>query len=125
MRYPFFFVALSILLFTSCKEPVISGIDLDAQIHLIVKDTLGLNLLDPSTPNHYNPDDIRLYYLVDGQKVEQYYPNLSSPRHFAVMRNESIDEYFIRIFLHDGTLNQEVTTTYIQWRKGDEDTIRS
>lgn len=113
------------LFMASCKEPEIKGVVVDTEVNLIIKNKDGKNLLDPSTPDHFTSDEIRLFYLKDGQKTEVYYPNLDHPRNFFISQNESNKEYFMRVFVNEGTLNQELTTTYIQWRANQVDTLQS
>lgn len=116
---------LSLLFLSSCKEPTIKGVVVDTDLNLIVKDVSGKNLLDPSTPGYYKPEEIRIYYLKEGRKQEVFNPNLDAPRNFKVIKNEGNNEYYVRVFVNEGTTDQEVTTTYIQWQSGQEDTIRS
>lgn len=116
---------LSLFFLSACKDPVIKGVTVDTVINLIVRDQNGKNRLDPSTPNYYKPEDIRIFYLKDGQKQEVYNPSLDIPRNFKIIKSETTNEYVFRVFVNEGSVDQEVTTTYIQWRAGAQDTVNS
>lgn len=117
---------LSFSMFISCAHPeAITGVTIDTYFDLFVKNNNGHNLLNPNTLGYFNPDQIRIYYGQNGKKVEVYNPNLDSPRGFKITKNEGNNEYFIRIFQSDASVEKEKITTYIQWRSGLEDTIQT
>jgi hypothetical protein len=109
------------------SDPNPIGVNIDTQVNLVLSNSDGSNLLNPSTPGHFSSDSIKLFYLTNGQKVEVYQSNLTYPRNFFVAKNESNGEYFIRVFLNEGknALIGDSTTTYIQWSPARVDTINA
>lgn len=78
------------------------------------------DLLDPKNPNSLDVSNIKLFYVVNGEKQEVYNPNLTFPRNFKIFKHEN--EYRIRIFLNN-TETTDKPITYIQWNSSDTDTI--
>lgn len=126
MKTLFNLSCFSLLLLASCKKSDVPlGVNIDTQVNLILKNQSGRDLLNPSTPGYYNPENIRLYYLKDGKKQEVYKPTADYPRNFFVIKNEGNNEYCIRIFANETTVDREITTTYVQWNAARQDTIKT
>jgi hypothetical protein len=118
---------------TSCKKSSPQGgviIDLSNDIHVLSKD--GQNLLDPVAPNSFKKEDIKIYYLINGQKTEIFNNQLDAPRQFMIFKvgadaKNYANEPLMRVFSNDnGVVNQdgnEITTTYIEWNSMDTDTL--
>lgn len=115
---------LVFIVLTSCKEQPIRGVNVEVDTYLWVRNSNGQNLLDPATPGHYSRDSIKIFYDINGRKIEMFDPNLRDPRNFAVLKFEPNGEYYIRIFTNMEKTPDNVTLTYIQWNSADEDTIR-
>lgn len=112
---------------TSCKNPsdpgrLCTNIDVAAEIKVI--NAQGENLLNQTTSGYYAPGDVRLYYLKEGVKSEVYNPSLTYPRNFLIIDNGNGDN-LIEVFLNEGSANNEITTTLLQWRNGDVDTLNA
>jgi hypothetical protein len=84
----------------------------------------GENLLNQTTSGYYPPAEIRLYYVKDGVKSEVYNPMLDYPRNFLIIDNGNGDN-LMRVFLDEGSDNNGMTTTLLQWHDGDVDTLRA
>ncbi|MFD2037601.1 hypothetical protein ACFSKL_22595 [Belliella marina] len=79
------------------------------------------DLLNPGNPNHLNTDDIRLFYVINGESQEFYKGSLDNPRGYSIDENEGI--YRIGIFLNYSE-TEDKPITYIQWNNNIEtDTI--
>lgn len=89
-------------------------------IKLSVTNENGADLLNPNNPNAYLEENIRLFYLINGQVEEVYDGNLDNPRHFSVFHHES--KYRIGIGLNE---NGQPSTTHIKWNDTDTDTIKA
>lgn len=114
-------------IFPSCNNPsdpgkLCTNIDVATQIKVV--NAKGENLLNQTTSGYYAPGDIRLYYLKDGVKSEVYNPSLTYPRNFLIIDNGNGDN-LIEVFLNEGSTNNEITTTLLQWRNGDVDTLNA
>ena len=83
------------------------------------------DLLNSKTVNHYNKNDIKVFYLVNGVKKEIFRGNLDYPKMFEVsssMNSDSIIKYGLTLFLNDLS-GEEIKTTYLQLSENDTDTI--
>ncbi len=92
----------------------------DSGLNISVKDSAGNDLLDPSFPDSFKKDSIRLFYLIKGEKVEVYNPEMDFPRNFNIFKGTS--GYLITIFPNEDKSTQ-YPITYIDWNKSNEDTI--
>ena len=117
-------IAIPFLFYSCNKSHPIPGVDLDTTVELWIRNKDGKNLLDSTTKGYYNVKDIKVFYVINGQKVEVFNPNLDAPRNFFTFKYEANGESVLRIFLYPGTTNQEITTTYLQWRGNEVDTLK-
>ncbi|MEJ1236688.1 hypothetical protein WBG78_01085 [Chryseolinea sp. T2] len=116
-------LTIFITIFSSCEEKLCGCTVVDADVNLIVTDSENRNLLDPSTPEHFKEDDIRIYFLRNGQREEAYAANLDAPRYFRIDQSGPNGEYMMRLFPDLETHNSDITTTIIRWNGSDEDTV--
>lgn len=73
MKTLYLIIIMSIII--SCnsnsdRDETISGFNLDNQIYLNLKNSSGQNLLDESVEGSFNIENMKLYYQVDGERVE-------------------------------------------------------
>lgn len=108
------------------------GIYKDEIFEIRVRDSKGNDLLDPSNPNGYNVDSIRVFYrLTDGTlyKGQTYYDVegiARDPGDYELMRSK--DGYvlsFILYTLHSKKSDHERPKMYIDWNNDDRDTIKA
>lgn len=110
-------------LFACNKEDDLNpAVIVDRGFEFLVFNSQDVDLLDPATPNHYEEDDIKLFYEIDGELTEVYDAHLDHPRHFMIFEHET--EYRIRVFLNDSDASDE-TITHIQWNDDDTDVIKA
>lgn len=75
-------IVLILIITTNCSQdgdkdgPFIK----DNGVTLTFTNKNGEDLLNPKTPNHFNFEEMRLYYLIDGVKTEVYDPLMDHPR---------------------------------------------
>lgn len=104
-----------------CPNPTNATI-VSLGISMSISDVNGNDLLDPQNPDAYTKDEIKLFYLIDGEPVEVYNPGMDHPNGFKIFQHEN--EYRIGIALnHDENENPPVT--YIHWSNGDTDTLQA
>jgi hypothetical protein len=99
----------------SCSKKEENGFDLDLGLEISVVDKAGNDLLNPVSPNSFKESEIKIYYLLDGKKVEVFYSNYDHPRNFYIYQRGN--EFRIAVILND-------PITYIQWNNSDTDTIQ-
>lgn len=94
---------------------------LDAGIEISVLDGDGNDLLNPLTNNAFIESNIKIYYLVNGELEEVYYPNYDNPRNFSIYERDG----FYRMGLSpNANEKDELPVTYIKWNDNDTDTIK-
>lgn len=114
---------LNILLVTftflgfSCSKDLQKASVIDTYVIVCYKDNQGRNLLDPSTPNYFVKDNIRLFTVDAGTKNPVYFPMADSPYNFAVY-----DDSRAGLVINIGI---EADTTLIQLNNSITDTIVS
>lgn len=118
------FLFFTICLLYSCQEDVGSQahFNLDTYVDLSVRDAQGQDLLDPSNQEAFLENEIKLYYLVNGEQEEVFDGNLDYPRHFFIYENEIDGAFVIRIFPNEAMENH-LSTTFIQWNEEESDTL--
>jgi hypothetical protein len=117
-------IILTIL--TSCSksnddEPQ-QQVVVDINIEMSLKSSNGEDLLDPNNPDAYKVENIKLYYLINGEKKEVFDPNMAYPRNFFIFKHES--EYRIRVFQNHSE-TETLPITYIEWSPDATDTIQT
>lgn len=121
MKYIHCFTLTFILFsFLACKKQENSEA-IYTSVLLKVENTQGGNLLDPSTTGYFKPQDIKVYYLVNGEAKLYNKPNLDYPRGYRIS-NTSTAGAVITIFANTESA-ENPTTTYIDWGNGDRDTL--
>lgn len=113
MKKILLFLSMVPLLFSYCKKEN-NGSVVTTYIDIAYKDDGGNDLLNPSNINYYAPSNIHIFTLIDGVKTEVNNPQMANPHDFMIYKNNSLNQYFIRVFLHETTLlqlNQDTTDT--------------
>lgn len=95
---------------------------MDTGVEIAIYDTSGTDLLNPNNPNAFQAEEIKLFYKIDGERVEVFNPMMDYPRNFFIFQHEN--EYRIRIFLNINR-NASRPVTYIQWNETDTDTLKA
>jgi hypothetical protein len=115
-----------IVLQSAChnEEPGPCGCtNIDVATRIVITDENNRNLLDASTPGHFNADDIRIYYVRKGERKEVFQANLDNPRFFAIEQYGPDNEYTMKLFPDMDARNEEVTTTIVKWNTFTEDIV--
>ncbi len=95
--------------------------DVEVAIDFSIFNAQHEDLLNPKTPNHINTDDIRLYYVINGESKEYFKENLDPQRGYFTWKYKGI--YRIRIFLNCAE-SESKPVTYVRWNDKDTDTIK-
>jgi hypothetical protein len=108
-------LTICLLFLTSCRRD--ASVEVSTEMDISYKDITGKDLLNPSTQNYYSSDNIRVFSLSNGVKKEFYNPMMDYPNDFLIYNNDSLNLFFIRVFLESDTvllqLNQSTTDTLI------------
>ena len=122
MRYSVILI-LSIISLCSCvknsdncnsKHPPIIG------FQFTISNFFGEDLLNPEIQGTYNTNNIKLYYLINGEKEEVFSSNNKYPRNYKIDPYDG--RYYITIF-PNSTESEEYPITYVEWSDQDTDTI--
>ncbi len=118
-----------IILGTSCSKNSVSlGVHIDTPINISVVDSQGADLLDPSTVNHFNSSDIKIFHLIDGEKIEfKADIRLDYPKGFLFYTPNQLgfnDNYVLCLQSPNHSKSEEFPITYLQWSESDTDTIK-
>jgi hypothetical protein len=92
--------------------------NMQTSIVLNLKNSAGETLFNTE---NYNPENFKIYYEINGQKLEFYMPNYDNPRGFSMGYDQ--DPILMGMVLN--TINEQVlpSTTYIEWNENETDTI--
>lgn len=104
------------------SEELAAGTIISREFTFSVFDANNQDLLDSSITNHYDADEIKLFYEIDGKVIEVFDPEMAHPRNFKIYKHEN--EYRIMIYMNSSETSTE-PITYIQWRNNDIDTIKA
>ncbi len=116
------FLAIASMIACNKSDDLSPAVIVDIEFEFLVFNSQDVDLLDPATPNHFEEDDIKLFYEVDGELTEVYDSHLDHPRHFMIIKHEN--EYRIKVSLNDSdAINEPIT--YIQWNEDDTDVVKA
>lgn len=112
-----------LLLFSSCKEKMEpSFFSMDTSMDIQVIDSTGNNLLNPIFSNSYKKEEIKIYFMSNGEKTYIYEPLMQFPNRFHIYDDFNTGDFHIRIFPND-LKDEDLPVTLIQWDTNDIDTI--
>ncbi len=117
-------IILTLLIMASilgCNSDDEQQFNLDVGIEFSIKNSEGIDLLNPNNSESLNESEIKLFYLINGNVEEVFDPNMDSPRNFLIYKHES--EYRIGIS-QNYSETEEFPITYIQWNNQDTDTLK-
>ncbi|WP_439487787.1 hypothetical protein [Algoriphagus sp.] len=113
-----------------CQEgadEIDQGMHISSAMNFVIVDQQNQDLLDPENPQRIDTENIRLFYLIDGQKEEVFDADMAAPRNYKVMApvpEANVNEYSLKVFMNN--LETEAKpTTYIQWADGTEDVLEA
>jgi len=135
-------ISLLILFFTmSCSEKENNEQDeQDEPFGFILETGVDFNLLNqeredllnPLTPDYFPVENMKLYYLINGEKIEVYDPLMDSPRNIILITETT--PYSLRCFTYaglEGMTHEEnglkigISITYLELNEEVIDTIKT
>ena len=125
-------LAIATIALSSCKQPNEvkdkRATLWDWAFCVYVSDINGNDLLDPSNPNGYKIDDIKLYYrLTDGTLLEgkrEYWHRDKGDYDIIYNYDRYMLEFLLRP-INSEKYDMSDSVLYIDWNKNDRDTIKS
>ena len=113
-------------LFSSCTKSIDDEpqqqANLAVGIDIGIRNANGEDLLNPSNPNSYKADNIKLYYLINGKKIEINDPKMATPRNFIIYEKDG--EYRIGV-TQNYSETESLPITYIEWNPNETDTLQA
>lgn len=94
--------------------------NLEHGINIILKNSNGELLLNTE---NYNPNNFKMYYNINGQKIEYNMPNYDSPKGFFI--NNDYSPNYVNFLLNSINQDTASSTTYIEWNENETDTIKA
>ncbi len=117
-----FFLLSTVIWIISCsvgESP--QNINIDNNLTFYLVDENGNDLLNPENPNSVELDLIRVFYMIDGEKIEVNDSNLEFPRAFRVIPPEGNYDKFLLVLYLNIEDKSSSTTTLFQWTREDID----
>lgn len=111
-----------LLILSSCKENKEAFFSVDTSMDIQVIDSFGNNLLNPDVSNSYSHNEIRIHFIINGEKTFIWEPLMQFPNRFHIYDDFNSGDYHIRIFPNESE-NEDLPVTLIQWDINDTDTI--
>lgn len=115
MKYVF---CLLTVLFLGCAPETNCCTNLDVGMQFAVLDANGNDVLNPSNPNAFKAQNIKIYYVIDG--VSEY-QNSGNGGLLEISKYQNHENYIISIGPYVG---DHLSTTLIKWNEIDIDTIK-
>ena len=90
--------------------------NIDTKIDILLKNSEGIDLLNPNNSNSYTASDISIYSILNG---------VNKPSDFIIIapQNRETDKYIMRVFPYNYALTDVIT--YIKWNNNDIDTLKT
>lgn len=118
-------IFLSIIIFSCSKNDeaidTAAALPGDNSFNLVLKDSIGNDLLDPDHPNTYNLGSIKTFEIIDGDVIEIYNPRMDAPRGYFIFENYLDENVFG--FSVPGNETSLYRTFLLEWNNQDTDTI--
>lgn len=115
----FFITGLITLLSCSNDKSKNEGFYLDTGINIFLKNSHGENLLNTT---NYNSDRFKIYYKINGQKIEVNNPLMDNPKGYAI--NNLTNPISMGLGMNDAD-TELLPITYIEWNDSDTDTLKT
>lgn len=109
------------IIFISCSKENPTEMNIDTSIDISVKNSEGIDLLNPNNSNSFKEQSISIYYLTDGELTLYNEPNLDYPNGFFIFQHEN--EYRLRLFPNTSS-NESLPETVIKWNSSESDALK-
>lgn len=127
MNFNFLNIKVWVLLFVSviflnaCKKESSYTFSKDIKIEILLADGEGEDLFNPESFFYYNKENIKIFYLIDGEEIEMNNERLNPSRNFFI--NFYDEKYRMQLYPnHDAS--EEFPVTIIKWNSSKTDLIK-
>lgn len=103
------------LLINSCAKNGDKSTLVSTYMEISYQDLAGKDLLDSNTAGYYNVGNFHVFKMVNGVKTEVAHYMMDYPHDFFIFKEETLNKYYIRVFLDN--------PTYLQLNQNTEDTL--
>ncbi|MDP4290532.1 MAG: hypothetical protein Q8908_05575 [Bacteroidota bacterium] len=103
------------LLNSSCIKDNGKSLTDSTYMEISYQDKSGNDLLNSQTQGYFDASNIHVFKMVDGIKKEVNRPMADYPHDFLIFKDETINRYYIRVFLDN--------PTYLQLSQNTMDTL--
>lgn len=115
-------ISVLVLITGGCKKKIENtGVFVDTRVNVVYKDSLGNNLLDSATPNHYSIANMHVFYLENGVKEEYYNGKSDAPKGLWITK-DATGQYVLG-FNFCGHAVNNTDTNFLQLSTTDIDTL--
>lgn len=94
----------------------------DASFRFLYTDQNGEDLLNPEHPDSWDEENLGLYYLRNGSKVQMYEANLDNPKGLNIYHSEDRQRYILRLWVSP-YLEENTSITFLEFPDGSFDTL--
>jgi len=95
----------------------------DVYFDFLVVNANDENLFDVTTENNWDVNEIKLFYIKDGEPVLYYESNLAAPNGYIALEQENVGT-ILRVYMNcDPDLDKSIT--YVQWNELRTDTLEA
>ena len=115
MKKILFILLSAILLINACGKDTGKGVLDESYMEISYQDLAGKDLLDSNTAGYYNVGNFHVFKMVNGVKTEVAHYMADYPHDFLIFKEETLNKYYIRVFLDN--------PTYLQLNQNTEDTL--
>lgn len=99
------------------NEPI--NYNIDTKIDILVKNSEGIDLLNPSNEYLFNLNNLKVYYILNGENKQTDFKILNLQEGI----NGATAKYSLRMFPNNYASNDVIT--YIKWNDIDIDTLKT
>lgn len=114
------YLLLALLLITGCDKQITSE-SFDVGIDILIFDQYGNDLLDIKNPNFIDLSEVKIFYMINNQILEQYDPNLDCPSKICLFSEQGINSASL---FPNPSEKEEFPITLIKWNNEKTDTVK-
>jgi hypothetical protein len=111
---------LALLFLIGCDKQITSE-NFDVGIDILIFDQHGNDLLDLNDPNFIDLSEVKIFYIINNQILEQYEPNLDCPSKICLV--SELGRNSASLFPNHSE-KEEFPVTLIKWNNEKTDTVK-
>lgn len=124
MKKIILFISACSIMFSCTKETGFCCHPPHERLELVLLNAEGLNLLDPKVEGSLEYKDLELFYVVNGEKIRQYYGNLEHQKLLIIRGDGETQPYYLQVPVNNQGSDGQILTTIIEYSRYEPDTIQ-